>query len=297
MPSISQAADDLIIASEVSSKAYYDKVLRRPEWPGGRSGVTVGIGYDLGYASAQKIRADWAARLPNDMLSAMLICSGISGSAAQALLPQVRNRIDVPWDKAVEVYEDVDIPEWTDRVCRIIPGAEELPPDCLGALVSLAYNRGAGGFTAQGDRYREMRAIRSHIIALELGAVPAEFRSMTRLWPDMKGLRIRRDQEAKLWERGLQNVNVKPLPKPDVPRTPSVNPTPLEPPKRPGTPEAGGTAGSIVVAGGASKAAHDAGYGWQAIGTIVAIGVIAAIIVTVIIRHRRSQPTLANAKD
>ena len=37
----SQAAFDLIVAQEVSSKAYYEKNYRRPEWPGEQSGATV----------------------------------------------------------------------------------------------------------------------------------------------------------------------------------------------------------------------------------------------------------------
>jgi hypothetical protein len=58
MHQISQAAINHIIAEEVSSPAYYERHYRKPEWPGGASGVTVGNGYDLGYASPQKIRDD-----------------------------------------------------------------------------------------------------------------------------------------------------------------------------------------------------------------------------------------------
>jgi len=46
---IGRNAKGLIIASEVSSRAVYEK--RRygfPTWPGGRSGVTIGFGYDIG---------------------------------------------------------------------------------------------------------------------------------------------------------------------------------------------------------------------------------------------------------
>jgi GH24 family phage-related lysozyme (muramidase) len=37
----------------------------------------------------------------------------------------------------------------------------------------------------------------------ELGGVPDQLRAMKRLWPDTKGLRRRRDEEAELFEAGL----------------------------------------------------------------------------------------------
>ena len=55
---ISQAAFDLIVAEEVSSQAAYNARYQRPERPGGQSGITVGIGYDCGYATPERIRAD-----------------------------------------------------------------------------------------------------------------------------------------------------------------------------------------------------------------------------------------------
>ena len=74
--------------------------------------------------------------------------------------------------------------------------------DSFGALVSLAYNRGAS-FSAPGDRYREMRAIHDHMASGRFDKVPDEFRSMKRLWPNMAGLRNRRDHEADLFAKGL----------------------------------------------------------------------------------------------
>ena len=37
----------------------YTKKYRKPVWPKGQSGVTIGIGYDVGYASKPQLRADW----------------------------------------------------------------------------------------------------------------------------------------------------------------------------------------------------------------------------------------------
>ena len=51
---ISQAAIDLIVREEVSGKEVYERNYRRPEWPGGSSGVTIGIGYDVGAGVSEK---------------------------------------------------------------------------------------------------------------------------------------------------------------------------------------------------------------------------------------------------
>jgi hypothetical protein len=37
----------------------------------------------------------------------------------------------------------------------------------------------------------------------QLGAIPALFEAQTRLWPNTKGLRRRRMEEAELFQRGL----------------------------------------------------------------------------------------------
>jgi len=199
---ISQRAIDLIVAAEVSSQAYYEAHYQHPEWPGGASGVTIGIGYDLGYADQDKLEADWKSRVPDDMLDTMASCLGVHGGAARDLLHDVRDDITIPWDAAMAVFLQRDVPLWEGKVCAAIPAAANLSPDSLGALVSLAYNRGAS-FNLPGDRYREMRAIRDHVTAGQLDLVPDDFRSMKRLWPEMRGLRDRRDAEANLFAAGL----------------------------------------------------------------------------------------------
>jgi hypothetical protein len=198
---IDPKARDLIIAAEVSSKAIYEKKYQRPEWPGGGSGVTVAIGYDLGMASAKKIRADWTPHVSPTMLDVMASCAGVAGARAKTLCAKVRSSILIPWDVAIQVFDEVDVPEWERTVVRHIPKAKDLDPIRLGVLVSLAYNRGAS-FDKDGDRYREMRAIKKAVQAGDLDAVPGQLRSMKRLWDKqtMRGLHVRREDEAKLWE-------------------------------------------------------------------------------------------------
>jgi hypothetical protein len=54
---ISPAAFALIVKFESGDRPYYEKFLKRPSWPGGASGVTIGFGYDLGYEKT--FREDW----------------------------------------------------------------------------------------------------------------------------------------------------------------------------------------------------------------------------------------------
>lgn len=302
-PRISQASFDLIVSCEVVSRAVYEKKYKRPEWPKGRSGITVAIGYDLGYATPRKIRDDWAHLVPPEMLTAMIRCSGVTGTDAEALLPAVRGSILIEWNQAVEVFEDTDIPEWTEKVCKAIPGAADLPPDCLGALVSLAYNRGIGCFTLNGDRYREGRAIRAHVLNGELSKVPSEFRSMSRLWPgkDERGLPIRREKEAKLWEVGLLGrASNLPAAQPttDKPKVKEA-PPPLAP-----APKATEIAKDIAVStakgstgtGAGGAGAYAAGLPEWAISIIVLIGILGTLALVVYAVRDRLRPVVARGK-
>jgi hypothetical protein len=198
----SPAAIDLIVAEEVTSQAYYQTHYQHPEWPGGGSGVTIGIGYDCGYSSTDIIQADWGDKLPHQMVEALQDVAGITGSAASSHAHELHGIVTIPWDAAMAVFQNRDMPKWEGIVTRALPNTDKLKPDSFGALCSLAYNRGAS-FNKAGDRYAEMRAIRQLMALGKFNAIPAEFRSMKRLWPNMVGLRNRRDHEANLFARGL----------------------------------------------------------------------------------------------
>lgn len=197
----SQAAIDLIVAEEVSSRQVYEARYQHPDWPGGASGVTIGIGYDCGYSTPAVIRADWSDKLPAAMVEALAGVAGISGSAAHSHAHEL-HAVTVPWDAAVAVFIQRDMPKWEGIVEHALPNTDLLTPDSFGALVSLAYNRGAS-FSNAGDRYREMHDIRDHMARHEFAEIPDDFRAMKRLWPNMAGLRNRRDHEAALFQKGL----------------------------------------------------------------------------------------------
>lgn len=202
---ISRASFDLIVEEEVSGKEAYERKYIRPEKPGGASGVTVGIGYDLGYYKPEQIRKDWGALLPASMVEALASCAGIKGNAAFAACARVKPIVSVPWEAAIEVFSNVSIPTYLARTRAGLPNFDLLVPDCRGALLSLVYNRGAS-FSLAGERYSEMRAIRAAMAAKNFAVIPAQLRAMKRLWTtkSVRGVALRREHEAKLFEQGLE---------------------------------------------------------------------------------------------
>ncbi len=199
---VSKKAIDMIIGFEVTSNAVYEKKYRRPVWPGGDSGVTVGIGFDLGYYTTKEINEAWSKVVNVQTLALMISCRGKKEEEAHALVDNEEiQQIDIPYESAVKVFMETSLPAFAKQVRDIYPGVEKLPPDAQGALLSLVYNRGA---SLEGDRRLEMRQIESIVLLSDpnkaLKRIAFQLRSMKCLWPDVKGLRDRRDKEADLVE-------------------------------------------------------------------------------------------------
>lgn len=198
VPIVCRAAIALIVACEVSGPATFKANFAHPCWPGGDSGVTIGIGYDLGYESRADLDREWPMldAAVRERLSGVL---GIKGRAAEAALDAVKD-IDISYEAATASFELFTLPRYAAQTASAFPGAASAPPECFGALVSLVYNRGA---SMAGEKRREMAAIRDMIAAGNLASVPEQFEAMCRLWPSMRGLRDRRKKEADLWRTGL----------------------------------------------------------------------------------------------
>jgi hypothetical protein len=58
-----------------------------------------------------------------------------------------------------------------------------------------------------GDDRKEMREIRDAVALGDFAAVPPAIIAMKRLWPNVEGLRIRRDREAELFKEGLAEAS------------------------------------------------------------------------------------------
>jgi hypothetical protein len=200
---IAPSARELIIACEVSSQATYEVRYQPPIRPGGQSGVTIGIGYDLGYASEAQLRAQWSGRVSEETIAALVPVCGLKGAAAQAALPSVRH-LRVTWAQAISQFDHF-LPYAVGKTEDTFPNSAELPPACLGALVSLVYNRGPS-LSPTSPRRREMREIAQLTMARNLTPIPTKIRDMKRLWqndPSMRGLLARREVEALMFEQGL----------------------------------------------------------------------------------------------
>lgn len=222
---ISRAAFDLVVAQEVTSPAVYEKEYRRRlEYPGEQSGPTGGIGYDFGTQTKAQIRADWETRVDGAMLRVLMGASGKRGKAADAYCRATSGQVDIPFDVAIDVFANCDLPRYLAILERYCPGASRLGPDCKGVLWSIAFNRDAAGFAKPGQRYAEMREIRACVASGDLARIPGLIRSMQRLWPKTSGLYGRRETEARLFEKGLAEhhpeahaelPHVAPAPNPD----------------------------------------------------------------------------------
>lgn len=204
---VSRKSISMIVRLEIGSAAYYRRELMNPTWPGGASGVTIGVGYDLGYRTWLQIDSDWGKHVPSWELEELSASAGFTGDEAENRLGGIRmlRRMEIPLEAAREVFYRRTLPEYAKKTRRAFPGVEFLPADAQGALLSLVYNRGTSMI---GARRREMYEIKEWLrnqdggFALILNLVGSEIRAMKRLWvgKNLAGLMKRREKEALLVE-------------------------------------------------------------------------------------------------
>lgn len=195
---VSQAAIDLIIDQEVGGEKYYNKFLSHPEWPGGASGVTIGIGEDLGYETKSSFKTRFGGFIAADTITSLLPVVGLTGSRARTALSSVKS-VSVTWDKANKLFAESTLPKFYDLTMKVYPGLGDLCDDAAGAMVSLVYNRGA---SLSGSSRTEMKNLVKLVKNKNYAGMAEQFRSMKRLWigKGLDGLITRRELEAKLIE-------------------------------------------------------------------------------------------------
>jgi sirohydrochlorin ferrochelatase len=197
-----------IARAEVSGPREYRRKYTNPVWPSVRSGITIGIGYDLQFTTRAQLHADWR-RLPIGALNDLQHVLGVPGSVDR--LASVRHVV-VPLLDAMAVFLNRTLPRFLQLTRSIYPRVDALPAARQAALVSLVYNRG----TRLDDRNplqeerREMRAIQALLAAGSLDEVDDQFEEMTRLWDAnrLPGLIQRRRDEAKLWRSGFEALQL-----------------------------------------------------------------------------------------
>lgn len=194
---VSDKAKNLIVSYETGGKSYYEKALARPTRPPGDSGVTIGIGYDLGYNTKAQIISDWSD-LPEGTRTALASAAGYKGEAAYYRAKALK-WILIPWTTAEKVFVNRTMPRFGKITFDAFPGVNNTNPHIQGAMLSLVFNRGS---SMVGSSRSEMRAIRECIKSGDLLRIPTQIRSMKRIWEGrgMNGLLRRREDEAILCE-------------------------------------------------------------------------------------------------
>lgn len=67
--------------------------------PGEQSGVTIGIGYDVGQQSRARVLADWSGRIP----AALAKTCYVKGPAARPLAAKLRGDVDPGYERVTLV--------------------------------------------------------------------------------------------------------------------------------------------------------------------------------------------------
>jgi GH24 family phage-related lysozyme (muramidase) len=185
---IPKAAIDLILQAEGIDQPW--------KWPGGRSGITIGYGYDLGFET--NFAQDWAGQLTSGAIQTLSTAIGVRGQHARAIAPRFRG-IVIAQSSALSVFTRCTLPDYEKDTLAAFPGLDKLPDLVRGALVSLVFNRGA---SMVGDRRAEMRAIRDAVAKGDIEEIARQLRAMKHIWEGegLDGLLARRDAEASLVE-------------------------------------------------------------------------------------------------
>ena len=188
---------------EISSKSYYNKCLKSPTYPGGASGVTIGIGYDLGHTPENQFRRDWRGKLPTGMFRKLSSVLTIKGRSAKGRINSLSN-IEIPYDVALDVFENSTVQVWYAKALRVFPALGNLHPDAQTALVSLCFNRGA---SLTGTNREGMADIATVLSDVQKELTVEDYKKLAQIIVDMKpiwegrgldGLLARRDAEAEL---------------------------------------------------------------------------------------------------
>lgn len=187
-----------VINFETGGRSYYDRFLKKVTWPGGASGLTIGIGADLGYMTVGEFDNFFAKFFTNSENARLRAAIGLKGQQAKNCLATVKG-IELSWENAAAAFVDWTLPKFWKLTNQLWPGVDKLHEKAQIALVSIVFNRGAA---TKGSSRTEMVAIKPLVIKKDYKAIADQIRSMKRLWQgkNMEGLLKRRDAEAQMVE-------------------------------------------------------------------------------------------------
>jgi hypothetical protein len=140
----------------------------RPYWPAGKSGVTLDPGLDLHHADWTLVESVLKPHLTASQLRRLKVVRHLMGPEAKPAAKALSD-IRISRELASELLPQVADPYWRTLVRRF-PGILDGPPAAHTALLSLAYNRGAGN--------RALSVLRPWIAAGDWAEVGREIRRM-----------------------------------------------------------------------------------------------------------------------
>jgi hypothetical protein len=227
IPALSTIVRDDILSFETGGPFQYKPW---PEFPGGESGLTIGVGYDLGYQTQAGFTADWGALLLAEDLAVLSRFVGLKAptyareiAAAADGFRRGEFQIMIGWDKALKVFDTVTLPRWAEVTAKAYPGSTDLPSHCFWALVGCVFNRGAS-FGSPGQvswrTRKDLRDLRDIIAGDPIGwpkavrCFAAQADTMANTWgrPTVSNISGRRLVEAARFARGLRETTVEPDP-------------------------------------------------------------------------------------
>lgn len=182
-----------------------ESIPEHPYWPGGISGITLGVGWDAGQHTKDELAATWRKLSPED-IAKLQQTSKRAGADAQRLLPWVKE-IVIPKELSLEVLREGLRKDDYPAVAKLFPGFEALPTGAQVALISVIFNRGGDlghepdwATAKEVDRRWELREFQDDVKRGDLFAIYAHLDTMKRLWESRgpKGLLLRRRDEGAL---------------------------------------------------------------------------------------------------
>lgn len=187
-----------VINFESGGQSYYNKFLKKMTYPGGASGVTMGIGADLGYMTINEFNSHFSRYFTKEENQKLKTTIGIKGESAKKNIKKL-NGIELSWEDASEAFVEWTLPKFWKLTNTLWDGVGDLCENAQIALVSLVFNRGT---STRGSSRIEMLNIKPLVLKKDYKGIAKEIRKMKRLWENknMEGLLKRREEEAKMVE-------------------------------------------------------------------------------------------------
>jgi len=103
-PPLTAAGVTFMARQEVCDSASYRRRYQTPCWPGSKSGITIGIGYDCRFVDITQLRADWGDELDAHALGKL--CDVVKVVGSDTLVEQIRRARDDRSLKAIVLRID-----------------------------------------------------------------------------------------------------------------------------------------------------------------------------------------------